>query len=167
MNHHSLGFCLLLGACAVDSPSANTDLDIYDYTPGNTDLVESSDGTTGGGPGGVPASWDGPTIEPVADRAWGGLGIAFYDLDCALWWSLVGDPVTCSGCTLAFEFLGDSIGDECGYGVGDIGFQLEVRRGAVYGYGSYWGAATYGGGLLAWDGGGAYGYYNYYGFVNY
>lgn len=160
---------IAVAGCALDAPKADDSLTIYDFAPGTTalDMADAGD-AAGTGTGGTPADWGGPDIEPVPDAAWGGLGVVLDVEGCTLWWSLVGEVVPCDDCALAFELEGESLGDECGLGVSDIAFQLEVRGGRVYGFEQDWGAATYGGGRLSWRGFSEYyTYYEYYGFIDY
>ena len=151
--------------CAVPSDKVNTELDIYEFAPGATgvDATDDEEGTASS----VPISWEGPEVEPVEDAAWGGLGVYLGELDCTVWWAIEGDEVPCGDCEFGFEFQGYPLGDTCGIGIGDIAFQLEVFDGLAYGFGTYWGVAAAGGGVLTWDGYAGYYGYRYYGFVNY
>lgn len=160
-----LAIALAVSACGKSTPDdPDTELDLLtEFVPGTTG-VEADDASTGT----VPVSWGGPDIEPVADRVWGGLGVVITDLDCTLWWELQGESVPCGDCTFGFELQAFLLDDTCGLGASDIAFQLEVNGGNVYGFYNYWGLATYGGGVLTWDGlSDSYYGYRYYGFLDY
>jgi len=146
-------------------PDPNVEVDIFDHAPSGEQPAANSD--LGSQP---QVDWEGPEVEPGPEAIWGGLGVGITEIDCALWWSLAGEETDCADCSLAFELVGDTLGDSCGgLGTSWIEFRLEIIDGRAYGFYEYWGAVEYGGGLLTWDGlREGYGYgYRYYGYLHY
>lgn len=169
--------CAALACEGPSPPSADyDDSDLFTSGPSSGSAAAGSESDDdGSAPATRPETgWEGSTPEWSDDAEVRGAFGLDIDTGCVLTFSAEGESFPCDACDLAFTIQYRTLDDTCGFGVSTGLAELTVERGRVRFYGTDWGEATVGGGLLTWDGRTdsgsdpySYGYYEYFGYMLY
>lgn len=117
-----------MASCSPDVSQSKDDIDLFEYGPQDDGFESNGNATSPPGRN----NWNGPEVEPESDRAWGGMAVGIEDLECTLWWSLVGDEAACSDCSLAFNVNATILDSTCDLSGAGIRFDLQVIRDGTY-----------------------------------